>query len=53
MTYNYNSTDLVRATELTEREQFLLKIPRHFVSTLGFIYMHTPREKHILVAMLK
>jgi organic radical activating enzyme len=30
MSYNYNSTDLVRPTELTEREQFLLKDSKTF-----------------------
>jgi radical SAM protein with 4Fe4S-binding SPASM domain len=39
MTYNYNSTDLVRATELTEREQFLLKDSRTFC-IYPWIHLH-------------
>ena len=30
MTYNYNSTDLVRSTQLTQREQFLLQDSKTF-----------------------
>ena len=30
MTYNYNSTDLARPTQLTEREEFLLKDSKTF-----------------------
>lgn len=30
MTYNYNSTDLVRSTQLTQREQFLLQHSKTF-----------------------
>ena len=39
MTYNYNSTDLVRATELTEREQFLLKDSKTFC-IYPWIHLH-------------
>ena len=39
MAYNYNSTDLVRATELTEREQFLLKDSRTFC-IYPWIHLH-------------
>ena len=39
MTYNYNSTDLVRPTELTEREQFLLKDSRTFC-IYPWIHLH-------------
>jgi sulfatase maturation enzyme AslB (radical SAM superfamily) len=39
MTYNYNSTDLVRATELTEREQFLLKDSQTFC-IYPWIHLH-------------
>ena len=30
MTYNYNSADLVKPVELTEREEFLLKESKTF-----------------------
>jgi MoaA/NifB/PqqE/SkfB family radical SAM enzyme len=39
MTYNYNSTDLVRPTELTEREQFLLKDSQTFC-IYPWIHLH-------------
>jgi organic radical activating enzyme len=39
MSYNYNSTDLVRATELTEREEFLLKDSRTFC-IYPWIHLH-------------
>jgi MoaA/NifB/PqqE/SkfB family radical SAM enzyme len=39
MTYNYNSTDLVRATELTEREEFLLKDSKTFC-IYPWIHLH-------------
>ena len=39
MAYNYNSTDLVRATELTEREQFLLKDSKTFC-IYPWIHLH-------------
>ena len=39
MTYNYNSTDLVRPTELTKREQFLLKDSRTFC-IYPWIHLH-------------
>ena len=39
MTYKYNSTDLVRATELTEREQFLLKDSQTFCM-YPWIHLH-------------
>ena len=39
MTYNYNSTDLVRPTELTEREQFLLKDSKTFC-IYPWIHLH-------------
>lgn len=39
MTYNYNSTDLVRPTELTEREEFLLKDSRTFC-IYPWIHLH-------------
>ena len=39
MSYNYNSTDLVRPTELTEREQFLLKDSRTFC-IYPWIHLH-------------
>ena len=39
MTYNYNSPDLVRPTELTEREQFLLKDSRTFC-IYPWIHLH-------------
>jgi organic radical activating enzyme len=39
MTYNYNSTDLVRATELTEREQFLLHKSKTFC-IYPWIHLH-------------
>lgn len=37
--YNYNSTDLVRPTELTEREEFLLKESRTFC-IYPWIHLH-------------
>jgi hypothetical protein len=39
MTYNYNSTDLVRPTELDEREQFLLKDSKTFC-IYPWIHLH-------------
>lgn len=39
MSYNYNSTDLVRHTELTEREQFLLKDSKTFC-IYPWIHLH-------------
>ena len=39
MAYNYNSTDLVRATELTEREEFLLKESKTFC-IYPWIHLH-------------
>jgi hypothetical protein len=39
MTYNYNSTDLVRPTELSEREQFLLKDSQTFC-IYPWIHLH-------------
>jgi organic radical activating enzyme len=39
MAYNYNSTDLVRPTELSEREQFLLKDSRTFC-IYPWIHLH-------------
>ena len=39
MTYNYNSTDLVKPTELTEREQFLLKDSKTFC-IYPWIHLH-------------
>jgi organic radical activating enzyme len=39
MSYNYNSTDLVRPTELTEREQFLLKDSKTFC-IYPWIHLH-------------
>jgi radical SAM protein with 4Fe4S-binding SPASM domain len=39
MTYNYNSTDLVRPTELTEREEFLLKNSKTFC-IYPWIHLH-------------
>jgi len=39
MTYNYNSTDLVRPTELSEREQFLLKDSKTFC-IYPWIHLH-------------
>jgi organic radical activating enzyme len=39
MTYKYNSTDLVRATELTEREQFLLHKSKTFC-IYPWIHLH-------------
>jgi sulfatase maturation enzyme AslB (radical SAM superfamily) len=39
MSYNYNSTDLVRPTELTEREEFLLKDSRTFC-IYPWIHLH-------------
>lgn len=39
MAYNYNSTDLVRATELTDREEFLLKDSRTFC-IYPWIHLH-------------
>ena len=39
MSYNYNSTDLVRATELTEREQFLLRDSKTFC-IYPWIHLH-------------
>jgi hypothetical protein len=51
--YKYNSTDLVRPTELSERERFLLEDSKHFVSIPGSIYTLIPQVKHILVVMLK
>ena len=39
MSYNYNSTDLVRATELTEREEFLLKDSKTFC-IYPWIHLH-------------
>ena len=39
MSYNYNSTDLVRATELTEREQFLLSDSKTFC-IYPWIHLH-------------
>ena len=38
-TYNYNSTDLVKPTELTEREQFLLKDSKTFC-IYPWIHLH-------------
>jgi radical SAM protein with 4Fe4S-binding SPASM domain len=39
MAYNYNSTDLVKPTELTEREQFLLKDSKTFC-IYPWIHLH-------------
>jgi radical SAM protein with 4Fe4S-binding SPASM domain len=39
MSYNYNSTDLVRATELTAREEFLLKESKTFC-IYPWIHLH-------------
>jgi hypothetical protein len=39
MTYNYNSTDLVKSTELTEREEFLLKDSKTFC-IYPWIHLH-------------
>jgi organic radical activating enzyme len=39
MAYNYNSTDLVRPTELTEREEFLLKDSKTFC-IYPWIHLH-------------
>ena len=39
MTYNYNSTDLARPTELTEREEFLLKDSKTFC-IYPWIHLH-------------
>ena len=39
MPYNYNSTDLVRPTELTEREEFLLKDSKTFC-IYPWIHLH-------------
>jgi len=39
MSYNYNSTDLVRATELTAREEFLLKDSKTFC-IYPWIHLH-------------
>lgn len=39
MSYNYNSSDLVRPTELTEREQFLLKDSKTFC-IYPWIHLH-------------
>jgi sulfatase maturation enzyme AslB (radical SAM superfamily) len=39
MSYNYNSTDLVKPTELTEREQFLLKDSKTFC-IYPWIHLH-------------
>jgi hypothetical protein len=39
MAYNYNSTDLVRPTELSEREQFLLKDSKTFC-IYPWIHLH-------------
>jgi MoaA/NifB/PqqE/SkfB family radical SAM enzyme len=39
MTYNYNSTDLVRPTELTQREEFLLKDSKTFC-IYPWIHLH-------------
>jgi MoaA/NifB/PqqE/SkfB family radical SAM enzyme len=39
MTYKYNSTDLVRPTELTEREEFLLKDSKTFC-IYPWIHLH-------------
>jgi len=39
MTYNYNSTDLVKPTELTEREDFLLKDSKTFC-IYPWIHLH-------------
>jgi MoaA/NifB/PqqE/SkfB family radical SAM enzyme len=39
MTYEYNSTDLVRPTELTEREEFLLKDSKTFC-IYPWIHLH-------------
>jgi radical SAM protein with 4Fe4S-binding SPASM domain len=39
MSYNYNSTDLVRPTELTEREKFLLKDSKTFC-IYPWIHLH-------------
>jgi len=39
MTYNYNSTDLVKPTELTEREEFLLKESKTFC-IYPWIHLH-------------
>jgi MoaA/NifB/PqqE/SkfB family radical SAM enzyme len=39
MAYNYNSSDLVRATELTEREEFLLKDSKTFC-IYPWIHLH-------------
>ena len=39
MAYNYNSTDLVQPTELTEREQFLLKDSKTFC-IYPWIHLH-------------
>jgi len=39
MTYNYNSTDLVRPTELTAREEFLLKESKTFC-IYPWIHLH-------------
>jgi len=39
MSYNYNSTDLVRPVELTEREQFLLKDSKTFC-IYPWIHLH-------------
>jgi radical SAM protein with 4Fe4S-binding SPASM domain len=39
MLYNYNSTDLVRPTELTEREEFLLKDSKTFC-IYPWIHLH-------------
>lgn len=39
MTYNYNSTDLVKPTELTDREQFLLRDSKTFC-IYPWIHLH-------------
>ena len=39
MAYNYNSADLVKPTELTEREQFLLKDSKTFC-IYPWIHLH-------------
>lgn len=40
MAYNYNSTDLVKSTELNEREEFLLKDSKTFC-IYPWIHLHT------------
>jgi len=40
MSYNYNSTDLVRPTELTAREEFLLKESKTFC-IYPWVHLHT------------